>query len=173
MYLNKVMLIGRLGKNPEVNYIQPDLPVAKFSLATSEYYKDKAGNKVENTEWHNIVAWRGTAKFIENYLNKGMLVYIEGKLQTRRWESQDGTARYVTEIVVDIIRVLERRDTRDYNQNTKAQNTETNNSGIEEDNTENDLGNTEKQETQDLANKDEDFVDGEFENKTDDEDIPF
>ncbi|MCK9255420.1 MAG: single-stranded DNA-binding protein [Bacteroidales bacterium] len=161
MYLNKVMLIGRLGKNPEVNYIQPDLPVAKFSLATSEYYKDKAGNKVENTEWHNIVAWRGTAKFIENYLNKGMLVYIEGKLQTRRWESQDGTARYVTEIVVDIIRVLERRDTRDYNQNTKAQNTE------------NDLDNTEKQETQDLANKDEDFVDGEFENKTDDEDIPF
>ena len=93
MYLNKVMLIGRLGKNPEVNYIQPDLPVAKFSLATSEYYKDKAGNKVENTEWHNIVAWRGTAKFIENYLNKGMLVYIEGKLQTRRWESQDEIGR--------------------------------------------------------------------------------
>src|SRR5690554_7709604 len=99
MNLNKVMLIGRLGKKPEVNYIQPDLPVAKFSLATSEYYKDKTGAKIENTEWHNIVAWRGNAKFAENYLNKGMLVYIEGKIQTRRWESQDGTARYVTEIV--------------------------------------------------------------------------
>lgn len=119
MNLNKVMLIGRLGKKPEVNYIQPDLPVAKFSLATSEYYKDKTGAKIENTEWHNIVAWRGNAKFAENYLNKGMLVYIEGKIQTRRWESQDGTARYVTEIVADILRILEKRENREFTQNSK------------------------------------------------------
>lgn len=112
MNLNKVMLIGRLGKKPEVNYVQPDLPVAKFSLATSEYYKDKSGNKIENTEWHNIVAWRALAKFAESYLDKGMLVYIEGKLQTRKWEAQDGSSRYSTDIITNSIQILEKREDR-------------------------------------------------------------
>jgi len=109
MNLNKVMLIGRLGKKPEVNYIKPDLPFARFSLATSESYKNKDGEKVETTEWHNIVSWRNNAKFAESFLDKGMLVYIEGKLQTRKWDAQDGSTKYTTEIVTDQIKILERK----------------------------------------------------------------
>jgi single-strand DNA-binding protein len=109
MNLNKVMLIGRLGKKPEVNYIKPDVPVARFSLATSESYKNKDGERVDTTEWHNIVAWRGNAKFAEAYLDKGMLIYLEGKLQTRKWDAQDGTTKYSTEIVTDNIKILERK----------------------------------------------------------------
>jgi single-strand DNA-binding protein len=113
MNLNKVMLIGRLGKKPEVNYIKPDVPVARFSIATSESYKNKEGEKVETTEWHNIVSWRNNAKFAENYLDKGMLVYIEGKLQTRKWDAQDGTTKYSTEIITNEIKILERRQNSD------------------------------------------------------------
>lgn len=109
MNLNKVMLIGRLGKSPEVNYIKEDTPVAKFPLATSETFKSKDGDKKEVTEWHNIVAWRFTAKFCESYLEKGMLIYVEGKLQTRKWDGQDGVTRYSTEIVADQIKILERK----------------------------------------------------------------
>lgn len=109
MNLNKALLIGRLGKAPEVNYIKPDTPVAKFSLATSETYKSREGDKKEVTEWHNIVAWRNTAKFCESYLEKGMLVYVEGKIQTRKWEGQDGVTRYSTDIVADQIKILERK----------------------------------------------------------------
>jgi single-strand DNA-binding protein len=109
MNLNKVQLIGRLGKKPEVNYIKPDVPVARFSLATTETYKNKDGERVDTTEWHNIVAWRNNAKFAEKYLDKGMLVYIEGKLQTRKWDAQDGTTKYSTEIVTDQIKILEKR----------------------------------------------------------------
>ncbi|HPX75153.1 MAG TPA: single-stranded DNA-binding protein [Bacteroidales bacterium] len=169
MNLNKVMLIGRLGKKPEVNYIQPDLPVAKFSLATSEYYKDKTGNRIENTEWHNIVAWRGNAKFAENYLNKGMLVYIEGKLQTRRWESQEGTARYVTEIVVDILRVLERRENREYNQNPQTQNTDANKTSYEDSNSKNTFSESSRQESQDFIPDDDVFGSDDLGN----DDLPF
>lgn len=114
------MLIGRLGKKPEVNYVQPDVPVARFSLATSETYKSKEGDKVENTEWHNIVSWRNNAKFAESYLDKGMLVYIEGKLQTRKWDAQDGTTRYSTEIVTDQIKILEKREGREITAQTEA-----------------------------------------------------
>jgi single-strand DNA-binding protein len=108
MNLNKVMLIGRIGKDPEVNYIKEDVPVARFSLATNESYK-KDGEWRDITEWHNVVAWRFTAKYCENNLKKGMLVYVEGKLQTRQWEGQDGNTRYTTEIVADQIRMLEKR----------------------------------------------------------------
>lgn len=111
MNLNKVLLIGRLGKKPEVNYIQPDVPVARFSLATTEVYKTREGEKRETTEWHNIVVWRNTAKFAENYLDKGMLVYVEGKLQTRKWDGQDGATRYTTEIIADQIKILEKKST--------------------------------------------------------------
>ncbi len=117
MNLNKVMLIGRLGKKPEVNYIKPDVPVANFSIATSETYKTKEGDKREITEWHNIVAWRYTAKFAENYLDKGMLVYIEGKLQTRKWDGQDGLTRYSTEIIADQVKILEKKSTRENENN--------------------------------------------------------
>lgn len=111
MNLNKVLLIGRLGKKPEVNYIQPDVPVARFSLATTETFKTREGERRDNTEWHNIVVWRNTAKFAENYLDKGMLVFIEGKLQTRKWDGQDGATRYTTEIVADQIKILEKKST--------------------------------------------------------------
>jgi single-strand DNA-binding protein len=114
MNLNKVLLIGRLGKKPEVNYIQPDVPVARFSLATTETYKSREGDKREVTEWHNIVVWRNTAKFAESYLDKGMLVYVEGKLQTRKWDGQDGATRYTTEIIADQIKILEKKATSQY-----------------------------------------------------------
>lgn len=119
MNLNKVMLIGRLGKNPEVNYFKPDAAVAKFSLATSEYYVGKNGEKIENTEWHNIVAWHNNAKFAEKYLTKGMLVYIEGKISTKKWDKNDGITRYSTEIIAEDIKILEKKqDNQDNIQNT-------------------------------------------------------
>jgi single-strand DNA-binding protein len=109
MNLNKVMLIGRTGKDPEVNYIKEDVPLARFSVATNESYKTKEGDWRDITEWHNVVAWRNTAKYCENNLKKGALVFVEGKLQTRQWEGQDGTTKYTTEIVADKIRLLEKR----------------------------------------------------------------
>ncbi|WP_439357937.1 single-stranded DNA-binding protein [Bradyrhizobium sp. DASA03007] len=100
--LNKVELIGRLGKDPEVKNLSNGSSVANFSVATSESWKDKrTGEKVEKTEWHNIVVWNeNTIKFVEDYLKKGDLVRIEGKIQTRKWEDQDGKDRYATEIVI-------------------------------------------------------------------------
>lgn len=103
--LNKVMLIGRLGKNPEIRHTSGDKAVASFSLATDESYK-KDGEKVKKTEWHNIVSWV-SVPFIEEYLHSGDLIYVEGKLQTRSWEPKDGGAtRYTTEINVMDIRPL-------------------------------------------------------------------
>lgn len=109
MNLNKVMLIGRTGKDPEINYIKEDVPVARFSLATNESYKTKEGEWRDITEWHNIIAWRNTAKYCENNLSKGMLIFIEGKLQTRSWQAQDGNTKYTTEIVADTIKILEKK----------------------------------------------------------------
>lgn len=97
--VNKVILVGNLGKDPEVRHLENGTPVASFSIATSESYKDRtSGERVEKTEWHNIVLWRGLAEVAEKYLKKGSQVYIEGKLQTRSWE-KDGVTRYTTEIV--------------------------------------------------------------------------
>lgn len=100
--LNKVELIGRLGKDPEVKNLSNGSSVANFSVATSEKWKDKrSGEMQEKTEWHNIVVWNEkTIEFVEKYLNKGDLVRIEGKIQTRKWEDQDGKDRYSTEIVI-------------------------------------------------------------------------
>jgi single-strand DNA-binding protein len=100
--LNKVELIGRLGKDPEIKNLSNGSAVANFSVATSESWKDKrSGEKQEKTEWHNIVVWNEkTIEFVEKYLNKGDLVRIEGKIQTRKWEDQDGKDRYSTEIVI-------------------------------------------------------------------------
>ena len=97
--VNKVILVGNLGKDPEVRHLENGTPVASFSLATSETYKDRTtGERKTNTEWHNIVLWRGLAEVAEKYLHKGDQVYIEGKLQTRSWE-KDGVTRYSTDIV--------------------------------------------------------------------------
>ena len=104
--LNKVQLIGRLGKNPEVQYIAADTQVARFSLATSEYYKTKEGEQKELLEWHNIVAWRNLAKYAESHLVRGLLVYIEGHLQTRHWTDKNQIERYTTEIIADNILIL-------------------------------------------------------------------
>lgn len=113
MYLNKVMLIGRLGVKPEVRYVKEDTPVATFRMATTEPYKSKDGERREITEWHNIVAWRQLAKFCETYLDKGMLVYVEGRLQTRSWQGQDNQTHYTTEILADTIRMMEPKSARD------------------------------------------------------------
>ena len=104
--LNKAMLIGRVGKDPEIVTVQSGDKVAKFSLATSEQWKDKAGNKQESTEWHNIVLWRGLTEIFEKYVHKGDLLYIEGKITTRAWEDKDGNKRYTTEIVADRMQML-------------------------------------------------------------------
>jgi single-strand DNA-binding protein len=105
--INKVILIGNLGKDPEVRHLENGACVANFSIATSENYKDrKTGEKVSQTEWHNIVAWRGLAEITEKYLKKGDKVYIEGKLKTRTWQDQDGNNRYTTEVITDNLTML-------------------------------------------------------------------
>ncbi|MEW5799088.1 MAG: single-stranded DNA-binding protein [Bacteroidota bacterium] len=104
--LNKVMLIGNLGKDPELKYTPSGVAVATFSMATSEQWKDQDGNAQERTEWHNIVAWRKLAEIVGEYLKKGKKVYVEGKLQTRNYE-KDGVKRYITEIVADQIIMLD------------------------------------------------------------------
>ena len=96
--INRVILVGRLGKDPEVRHLENDVTVANFPIATTESYKDKSGQKVETTEWHNIVLWRGLARVAESYLKKGDLVYIEGKIRTRSWDDKEGNKRYTTEI---------------------------------------------------------------------------
>ncbi len=96
--LNKVMLIGRLGQDPEVRYTQSNTAVATLSLATSERYKDGNGEQQERTEWHRVVAWGRLAEICQQYLNKGSLIYVEGPLQTRSWEDNQGQKRYTTEI---------------------------------------------------------------------------
>ena len=104
--VNKVILVGNLGKDPEVRYLDNGVAVANFSLATTENYKNKQGERVSQTEWHNIVFWRGLAEVAEKYLKKGDSVYVEGKLRTRRWEDKDGNTKYTTEILADNMTML-------------------------------------------------------------------
>jgi single-strand DNA-binding protein len=108
--VNKVILVGNLGRDPEVRYLEGGTAVANFPLATSETYKDKQGRRVEHTEWHNIVVWRGLAEVAEKYLKKGMQVYVEGKLRTRSWDDKDGNKKYTTEIVADNMTILTRKE---------------------------------------------------------------
>jgi single-strand DNA-binding protein len=98
--VNKVILIGRLGKDPELKYTPAGVPVATFSLATSEIWKDKEGKKQEKVEWHRCVAWSHTAENINKYCKKGEQLYIEGRLETRSWDDKEGVKRYTTEIIV-------------------------------------------------------------------------
>ena len=116
MSLNKVMLIGNVGKDPEVRYLDGNnnpnsgsTKVATFTLATTERYRDRNGELRENTEWHNIVAWRNSADVAEKYIRKGTQVYIEGKLRTRSWTDQTGNKKYTTEITVDNLQLLGRK----------------------------------------------------------------
>ena len=108
--VNKVILIGHLGKDPEVRKLDANSTIAKFSLATTEAFKTKDGNWVDQTEWHNIVMWRGLAERAERDLKKGMLIYLEGKIRTRSWEDKEGNKRYTTEVVVDSFLLLEKRN---------------------------------------------------------------
>jgi single-strand DNA-binding protein len=104
--INKVILVGNLGKDPEVRSLESGAKVASFSLATTESYKNKEGQKVDQTEWHNIVMWRGLAEVAEKYLKKGAQIYLEGKIRTRSWDDKDGNKRYTTEIIADTFTML-------------------------------------------------------------------
>ena len=104
--VNKVILIGNLGKDPEVRYLDSGVAVANITLATTENYKNKQGERVSQTEWHDIVLWRGLAEIAEKYLKKGNSIYIEGKIRTRKWEDKEGNNRYRTEILADNMTML-------------------------------------------------------------------
>lgn len=107
--INKVMLIGNLGKDPEMQFLEGNIAVAKFSLATTESFKDKSGKLISQTEWHTIVLWRGLAELAQKYLHKGSQVYIEGRLKTRSWEDKEGNKKFATEIVADNLIMLDKR----------------------------------------------------------------
>jgi len=104
--VNKVILVGRLGRDPEVRYTQGGQAVANFTVATNEFWRDKDGERQERTEWHRIVAWGKQAEFCGNYLTKGRQVYVEGRLQTREWEDKEGEKRRTTEIVANTIQAI-------------------------------------------------------------------
>ena len=104
--INKVMLIGNVGKDPEIRYLDNGVAVANFRLATTEVYKNRDGERIQTTEWHNIVLWRGLAEVAEKYVKKGNPLYIEGKIRTRSWDDKDGNKRYTTEIVADNMQML-------------------------------------------------------------------
>lgn len=108
--INKVTLIGNLGKDPEIRHFEGGSSVTKFSLATNENYLDKSGQWQTQTEWHNIVCWGSTAQRAEKQLKKGMLVYCEGKIGTRKWQDKEGIDRYSTDISINTFRVLEKRE---------------------------------------------------------------
>ena len=111
--INKVILLGNVGKDPEIKYFDNESSVANFSLATSETYTNKNGEKVTNTEWHNVQAWRGLAKVVEKYVRKGDLIYIEGRIKTRSYDDKDGNKKYVTEILADEMKMLGSRGNKD------------------------------------------------------------
>lgn len=107
--VNKVIIIGHLGRDPEMKYLPSGQAVANFSVATDESYKDKDGQKVEKTEWHRITVWGKQAEFCGNFLAKGRLVYVEGKLETRKWTDKDGVEKYTTEIKAERVQGLDRK----------------------------------------------------------------
>ncbi len=109
MSLNKVLLIGNVGKDPEVRHLESGAVTASFSLATNERYKDRNGEYRDQTEWHNIVCWRNTAEFAEKYVRKGSSLYIEGKIRNRQYQDKEGNTRYIVEIYADDIRFVGKR----------------------------------------------------------------
>ena len=124
MSVNKVILVGNVGKDPEVRHLDSGVAVANFPLATSESYTAKNGDKVTTTEWHNIVLWRGLADVAEKYVTKGRQLYIEGRIRTRSYDDKDGNKRYITEIYGDVMQMLGTRDNNqsgDFSGNTENQ----------------------------------------------------
>ena len=109
MSINKVILVGNVGQDPAITNLDNGVKLANFSIATSESYKNKEGEKVTQTEWHKVVVWRGLAEVVEKYVKKGMQVYIEGKMKTRSWE-KDGITHYITEIYADNLQMLGRKE---------------------------------------------------------------
>lgn len=107
--VNKVLLIGNLGKDPDVQHLEGNIAVAKFPLATTETYKDRTGKLVSQTEWHTVVLWRGLAELAQKFLHKGSLIYVEGRLRTRSWEDKEGNKKFATEVVGDNLIMLDKR----------------------------------------------------------------
>ena len=107
--LNRVMLIGNLGKDPDVQYLEGNVSMAKFPLATTEMFKERSGKMGTQTEWHNIILWRGLADLAQKFLHKGSLIYLEGRLRTRSWDDREGHRKFVTEIMADNFIMLDRR----------------------------------------------------------------
>lgn len=152
MSINKVILVGNVGKDPEIRHLDSGVAVANFPLATSETYMAKNGDKVTSTEWHNIVVWRGLAEVVEKYVSKGKQLYIEGKIKTRSFDDKEGNKRYITEVVADVMQMLGSRT--DNQQNSKPESSyDKNQSGNS-----NDFAGTSEPET---------------ENQGDDDDLPF
>ncbi len=108
--LNKVMIIGRLGQDPQTNHTQSGTACANLSIATDEGYKDQYGNKIDKTEWHRVTCWQKLAELVAKYLHKGSMVYVEGKLQTRKWQDKTGADRYTTEIVAREVKFLDSKN---------------------------------------------------------------
>jgi single-strand DNA-binding protein len=108
--INKVILVGHLGKDPEIKYLEGNVAKVNFTMATSEVYKDKTGARAENTEWHNIVLWRAMAENAEKLLKKGTQIYLEGKIQSRQWTDRDGNKKNITEIIGEQFVILQRKD---------------------------------------------------------------
>ena len=117
MTLNKAMIIGNVGRDPEVKHLDKGLAVVTLPIATTERFKDKNGELREQTEWHNVVFWRSLAEFVERHVRKGSQVFVEGRLRTRSWEDQSGQKKYATEIVADVIRLLGKRSDNEHNNN--------------------------------------------------------
>ncbi len=118
MTLNKAMIIGNVGRDPEVKHLDKGLAVVTLPIATTERFKDKNGELREQTEWHNVVFWRSLAEFVERHVRKGSQVFVEGRLRTRSWEDQSGQKKYATEIVADVIRLLGKRSDNEHNNNS-------------------------------------------------------
>jgi single-strand DNA-binding protein len=108
--VNKVILVGNLGKDPEMRRLDGGVAWVRFTLATTEYYKDKDGNKIEQTEWHNIVMWRVIAESAERILKKGYTIYLEGKIQSRKWQDKEGQQRNTTEIVAETFQLIRKNE---------------------------------------------------------------
>ena len=128
MSVNKVILVGNVGKDPEVRHLDSGVSVANFPLATSESYVAKNGDKVTTTEWHNIVLWRGLADVAEKYVTKGRQLYIEGRIRTRPYDDKDGNKRYITEIYGDVMQMLGSRSDGQSSDNQSSQYSENQNS---------------------------------------------
>ncbi len=109
MSVNKVILVGNVGKDPETRYLDEGTAITKFPMATSETYRNRDGEKITNTEWHNVVLWRGLAQVAEKYVKKGTQLYIEGRIKTRSYDDSEGNRKYITEIVGDQMQLLGRR----------------------------------------------------------------